>query len=194
MAVTRFSRTAKVISVCTAGAVGSVMLPTSVVWLLGVLGFSGDGVMAGSVAATIQSMVYGGSITSGSIFAFCQSLTTGGVVAMVVTSAIGGIGAAAIAVGILIYYRCKHRHSLVPSDRSGGLNNDSGEGTDENLEEGTDKGTVRGSEDRAIDADICLDSSGNMAAEDDRASTRTGGSTVLLNLVTMYSDRELRAY
>ena len=44
------------------------------VTVLGVIGFAATGPVGGSIAATIQSSVYGGSVAAGSWFAACQSL------------------------------------------------------------------------------------------------------------------------
>ena len=41
---------------------------------LGLIGFSPIGPVAGSLAAGIQAMFYGGSIASGSLFAILQSI------------------------------------------------------------------------------------------------------------------------
>lgn len=43
------------------------------VTILGVIGFAATGPVAGSLAAVIQSSVYGGAVTAGSWFAFAQS-------------------------------------------------------------------------------------------------------------------------
>lgn len=40
---------------------------------LSVIGFGPAGVLAGSIAATVQSVVYGGAVASGSIFALLTS-------------------------------------------------------------------------------------------------------------------------
>ena len=44
------------------------------VGVLGLIGFSPLGPVAGSLAAVIQSCVYGGAVASGSIFAVLQSI------------------------------------------------------------------------------------------------------------------------
>ena len=41
---------------------------------LRVIGFAVTGPVAGSVAAAIQSIVYGGSVVAGSLFAWAQSV------------------------------------------------------------------------------------------------------------------------
>ena len=58
--------------------------------ILGAVGFTGAGVAAGSVAASIQSAVYGGSVASGSVFALLQSAGTASI-ATAGNTAIGGI-------------------------------------------------------------------------------------------------------
>lgn len=44
------------------------------VTILGVIGFAVTGPVAGSLAAIIQSTVYGGAVASGSVFATLQSI------------------------------------------------------------------------------------------------------------------------
>ena len=58
--------------------------------ILGAIGFTGAGIAAGSVAAYIQSAVYGGSVASGSVFALLQSAGAAGI-ATASNTAIGGI-------------------------------------------------------------------------------------------------------
>merc|ERR1712215_666334 len=71
------------------GAVVGATVALSVPGLaLGAMGFSGKGVMAGSLAAGIQSGI--GNVASGSIFAFAQSVSAGG---------LGLMGKAVAAVG-----------------------------------------------------------------------------------------------
>jgi hypothetical protein len=41
---------------------------------LGVVGFAVTGPVAGSVAAIVQSSVYGGAVTAGSLFSIAQSI------------------------------------------------------------------------------------------------------------------------
>lgn len=41
---------------------------------LGLIGFSPVGPVAGSIAAVVQSTVYGGAVASGSFFAIAQSI------------------------------------------------------------------------------------------------------------------------
>ncbi|XP_064614312.1 interferon alpha-inducible protein 27-like protein 2A isoform X1 [Liolophura sinensis] len=58
---------------------------------LGALGFTTGGVAAGSVAAAIQSSVYGGTVTAGSLFATAQSVGAVGVTtSAVVLGAVAG--------------------------------------------------------------------------------------------------------
>ncbi|KAG8915928.1 hypothetical protein FRC02_004314 [Tulasnella sp. 418] len=59
---------------------GSLALgPALLVGGLNLLGFSAAGPVAGSIAAGIQSAVYGGAVASGSAFALAQSAAMGGV-------------------------------------------------------------------------------------------------------------------
>jgi len=43
-------------------------------FILGAIGFAATGPVAGSIAAGVQSAVYGGAVQSGSIFAILQSI------------------------------------------------------------------------------------------------------------------------
>ena len=60
--------------------------------VLGAVGFTAGGVAAGSIAAFIQSTVYGGSVASGSAFALAQSAGATGI-GVAGNVAIGGITA-----------------------------------------------------------------------------------------------------
>ena len=51
------------------GILGTILVVT-----VGVIGFSATGPVAGSIAATIQSVVYGGTVGAESFFAICQSI------------------------------------------------------------------------------------------------------------------------
>ncbi|KAJ7609244.1 hypothetical protein DFH06DRAFT_1346556 [Mycena polygramma] len=59
---------------------GITVGPAVLVGTLNLLGFSASGVVGGSIAATIQSVVYGGYVASGSAFALAQSAAAGGIV------------------------------------------------------------------------------------------------------------------
>lgn len=50
------------------------LLTYTAVTVLGVIGFAVTGPVAGSLAAVIQSTVYGGSVAAGSWFAILQSI------------------------------------------------------------------------------------------------------------------------
>ncbi|KAJ7498286.1 hypothetical protein B0H11DRAFT_1909331 [Mycena galericulata] len=79
-------------------AVGGITVgPAILVGTLNLLGFSSAGVVGGSIAAGIQSAVYGTAVGSGSLFAMAQSAAAGGVsVAPVANQA---LSAAAMALG-----------------------------------------------------------------------------------------------
>ena len=62
----------------TAGLVGGVAAVVGAPIVLSVTGFTAKGVAAGSIAAGIQSAVYGGAVASGSIFAGLQSAGAAG--------------------------------------------------------------------------------------------------------------------
>jgi Interferon-induced 6-16 family len=67
--------------------------------ILGAVGFSAIGPVAGSVAAGWQSAI--GAVEAGSLFAFCQSAAMGGVAAATLTgTAATGAGAAVLASGL----------------------------------------------------------------------------------------------
>ncbi|KAG8945999.1 hypothetical protein FRC04_012118 [Tulasnella sp. 424] len=61
----------------TVGA--AIVGPVLAVGALNLIGFSSVCPVAGSMAAGIQSAVYGGSVTSSSAFAFCQRAAMGGI-------------------------------------------------------------------------------------------------------------------
>ena len=50
------------------------VLTWALVTVLGVIGFAATGPVAGSLAAGIQSVVYGGAVGAGSMFAWAQSV------------------------------------------------------------------------------------------------------------------------
>ena len=55
---------------------------------LGAVGFTSTGVAAGSIAAGVQSTLYGGSVAAGSVFALCQSAGATGVIGSAATAGI----------------------------------------------------------------------------------------------------------
>ncbi|KAJ6467516.1 hypothetical protein C8R47DRAFT_813418 [Mycena vitilis] len=59
---------------------GITVGPAVLVGTLNLLGFSASGIVSGSIAAMIQSAVYGGYVASGSAFALAQSAAAGGIV------------------------------------------------------------------------------------------------------------------
>jgi len=73
----------------------AVIAPPLVLALLGGIGFTAGGVAAGSLAAAIQSAVYGGAVGAGSLFALCQSIAMGGTAVVTVGTAIGMVVTAA---------------------------------------------------------------------------------------------------
>ncbi|EJC98984.1 uncharacterized protein FOMMEDRAFT_170768 [Fomitiporia mediterranea MF3/22] len=86
---------AKVVTVAVVTGVSCVAGPAILTAGLGAIGFSAAGPVAGSIAAGIQSSVYGGAVGAGSLFAFCQSLTMGGGAAMALATGISGASGAA---------------------------------------------------------------------------------------------------
>ena len=90
---------------------------------LGAAGFTSAGVAAGSIAAGVQSAVYGGSVAAGSLFALCQSAGAIGVIGSAATAAIGGgTGLTGIA-ATLGSFRLFVRHSYIFSITSGNFTN-----------------------------------------------------------------------
>ncbi|KAF7310332.1 hypothetical protein MIND_00407300 [Mycena indigotica] len=87
----------------TATAAGLVvaaplLAPVALVGGLNVIGFGASGVVGGSLAAGIQSVFYGGAVTSGSAFAIAQSIGAGGAA---LTAAAPFISAGGAAVGVV---------------------------------------------------------------------------------------------
>ncbi|KAL0063767.1 hypothetical protein AAF712_009324 [Marasmius tenuissimus] len=72
----------------------SVLLPTAGIATLNAVGFTTSGVAAGSLAAGIQSAVYGGA--TGGLFSICQSI---GATAVIASPAGIVLGAGAVAAG-----------------------------------------------------------------------------------------------
>ncbi|KAJ7725431.1 hypothetical protein DFH07DRAFT_970874 [Mycena maculata] len=73
-----YAATAASLGLVTVG--GITVAPAILVGTLNLLGFSATGVVGGSIAASIQSAVYGGAVASGSLFSLAQSAAAGGVV------------------------------------------------------------------------------------------------------------------
>ncbi|KAG8917678.1 hypothetical protein FRC01_002297 [Tulasnella sp. 417] len=83
----------------TVGAV--VVGPALAVGALNLVGFSSVGPVAGSLAATIQSIFYGGAVGSGSLFALCQSAAMGGIVVGSAAEIAAGVAALGAGAGLL---------------------------------------------------------------------------------------------
>jgi len=77
-----------------AGLVGGTLALAVTPFALPWIGFTAGGVAAGSAAASIQSVVYGGTVTSSSVFAALQSAGAAGMGAKVTVS-VFSTGAAA---------------------------------------------------------------------------------------------------
>ena len=97
-----------------ATAVGVLAAPVVAGAALGAVGFTSAGVAVGSIAAGIQSAVYGGSVAAGSLFALCQSAGATGVIGSAATAAIGGgtglTGIAATLGGFRLFVRLECLH------------------------------------------------------------------------------------
>ncbi|KIO20251.1 hypothetical protein M407DRAFT_139678 [Tulasnella calospora MUT 4182] len=82
--------------------VGALVIgPALAVGALNLVGFGSAGPVAGSIAAGIQSAVYGGAVTSGSIFALCQSAAMGGIAVGSAAEIAAGIAALGVGAGLL---------------------------------------------------------------------------------------------
>ncbi|KIO20254.1 hypothetical protein M407DRAFT_139686 [Tulasnella calospora MUT 4182] len=82
--------------------VGAVVIgPALAVGALNLVGFSAAGPVAGSLAATIQSIFYGGAVGSGSLFALCQSAAMGGIVVGSAAEIAAGVAALGAGAGLL---------------------------------------------------------------------------------------------
>ncbi|KAJ1300674.1 hypothetical protein OPQ81_002322 [Rhizoctonia solani] len=86
-----FKRAAKVVGIGVGTGVAVFVAPP-------LLGFTTAGVAAGSAAALIQSVVYGGAVQAGSAFATMQSV---GATATIVPALVAGSGAAGVA-GVVV--------------------------------------------------------------------------------------------
>ncbi|KAG8945989.1 hypothetical protein FRC04_012108 [Tulasnella sp. 424] len=81
---------------------GAVVVgPALAVGALNLIGFSSIGPVAGSIAAGIQSAVYGGTVASGSIFALFQGWAMGGIVMGTATEIAAGVAALGAGAGLL---------------------------------------------------------------------------------------------
>jgi len=93
--------TAAALAVSLAGGIAVIAVPSLVtVPLLGVVGFGPGGVIAGSLAAAIQSSI--GSVAAGSLFAFLTSAAAGGAAAAVVAGAVQATAAIATVGGVSV--------------------------------------------------------------------------------------------
>ncbi|KAN0125531.1 hypothetical protein V8E52_000738 [Russula decolorans] len=80
-------------------ATGVALTPLVAPAMLGAIGFSAAGPVAGSFAAVLQAGT--GNVAAGSMFAAAQSIAMGGGVPAVI-SAVGGLGAGALAAGAAV--------------------------------------------------------------------------------------------
>ncbi|KAJ7084574.1 hypothetical protein B0H15DRAFT_386252 [Mycena belliarum] len=81
---------------------GITVAPAILVGTLNIIGFSASGVVSGSLAAGIQSAVYGGAVASGSLFAMAQSAAAGGVA--VAPVALQALSAGTMALGAWVRF------------------------------------------------------------------------------------------
>ena len=89
-----------------AAAVGVLAAPVLVIAgaALGAVGFTSTGVAVGSIAAGVQSALYGGSVAAGSVFALCQSAGATGVIGSAATAGI------VATLGLFVRLKCLHIH------------------------------------------------------------------------------------
>lgn len=69
--------------------------------ILSFFGFSSTGVVAGTIAAGVQSVAYGASIKSGSAFAIAQSIAMTTKVSTIAVAGVIGVDAAAAAIPVV---------------------------------------------------------------------------------------------
>ena len=97
-----------------ATAVGVLAAPVFAGAALGAVGFTSAGVEASSIAAGVQSTVYGGSVAARSLFALCQSAGATGVIGSAATAVIAGCtgltGIAATLGGFRLFVRLECLH------------------------------------------------------------------------------------
>ncbi|KAG8880503.1 hypothetical protein FRB97_000738 [Tulasnella sp. 331] len=79
----------------------TIVLPAIAVGGLGLLGFSAVGPVAGSIAATIQSVCYGGAVASGSAFALAQAAAMGGIAVGSAAEIVAGAFAVTAGAGLI---------------------------------------------------------------------------------------------
>ncbi|KDN39774.1 hypothetical protein RSAG8_08566, partial [Rhizoctonia solani AG-8 WAC10335] len=70
-------------------AVGTLVVTTGVLIATPLLGFTASGVAAGSLAAAIQSAIYGAAVPAGSLFAIMQSIGATGVILPAIAAGLG---------------------------------------------------------------------------------------------------------
>ncbi|CAE6528787.1 unnamed protein product [Rhizoctonia solani] len=89
------------ISAAKYAAAGALVVTGGVLIVTPLLGFAAPGVAAGSIAAAIQSAVYGAAVPTGSLFAIMQSIGATGVFLPAITAGLGA-GACCGAARIII--------------------------------------------------------------------------------------------
>ncbi|KAG8731599.1 hypothetical protein FRC11_003385 [Ceratobasidium sp. 423] len=80
---------ASLVSAAKYAAVGAVVVTGGVLIATPLLGFTASGVAAGSIAAAIQSALYGAAVPAGSLFAIMQSIGATGVLLPAITAGLG---------------------------------------------------------------------------------------------------------
>ncbi|KAF9077689.1 hypothetical protein BDP27DRAFT_1311499 [Rhodocollybia butyracea] len=91
----------KVIGAVAGAAVGIALAPVVAPAVLGIVGFGGKGVVAGSAAAGIQAGI--GNVAAGSLFAGAQSVAMGGIlpaIGSIAAAGLGGLAGAGVAAAV----------------------------------------------------------------------------------------------
>ncbi|KAF8584759.1 hypothetical protein K439DRAFT_1660619 [Ramaria rubella] len=95
---------------------------------LALAGFSSTGVVTGTLAATIQSTVYGGAVAAGSPFAIAQSIAMGGAAATSVVTTAGGVIGATTAAAAAALSRFRNAQNNGGGEGESGQDRQGGEG------------------------------------------------------------------
>ncbi|CUA70983.1 hypothetical protein RSOLAG22IIIB_09261 [Rhizoctonia solani] len=87
-------------------AIASLVVTAGALVAPPLLGFTASGVAAGSIAAAIQSALYGGAVPAGTLFAFLQSIGATGVLIPAITAGLSAgvcCGFSRIVVDVLVH-------------------------------------------------------------------------------------------
>jgi hypothetical protein len=110
---TKWNESSTVTKACIIGSATAVVAPLAILPILGVVGFTSAGVVAGSLAASAQTA----TTVSGGVFALCQSAAAVGAVAT--STSVGvGLAAGATAGGVTVAV-CKKKRRCQNNDENG---------------------------------------------------------------------------